>query len=364
MRRRRLAGLRQRLLHAGGDLVHHRLRLLGAEDAAADECRRVARPRARMLLDDAVHERLGVRGVVALVVAQQAIADEVDDDVLVERGTVGHRHPGAGDDGFGIVGIHVQDRCVDHLRDVGRVVRRSTRLRRRGESELVVDDEVHRSTGAVALDERQVERLGDDALARHRRVAMDEGCKEARPLFVPGAELFLDGARAIPSTTGLTASRWEGLDAITTGNVAPERPTQVPTRRPCGARASPRNPATVSGVKWCLQSRRSISAYGLPTMFASVFQPPAVRTGAEHGLDNAGSRRLFEQRVEEHDCGLATFETEAALPDVANVEELLEHLRRRQLVQRRPRRPRRAGGDRRLRDAARRTLAHSRPAGA
>jgi hypothetical protein len=37
-----------------------------------------------VLLDGAVHERLGVARVVTLVVAVAAVADQVDDDVLAE----------------------------------------------------------------------------------------------------------------------------------------------------------------------------------------------------------------------------------------------------------------------------------------
>ena len=39
----------------------------------------------RRLVDELVHLRLRERGLVALVVAVAAVADQVDDDVLVER---------------------------------------------------------------------------------------------------------------------------------------------------------------------------------------------------------------------------------------------------------------------------------------
>jgi hypothetical protein len=41
------------------------------------------------------------------------------------------------------------------LRDVGRIGRRAREARRGGEADLVVDDEVHRAAGAVALQARQ-----------------------------------------------------------------------------------------------------------------------------------------------------------------------------------------------------------------
>ena len=42
-----------------------------------------------------------------------------------------------------------------------------------GEADLVVDDDVHRAAGAVAAQLRHVQRLGDDALAREGRVAVE-----------------------------------------------------------------------------------------------------------------------------------------------------------------------------------------------
>ncbi len=68
----------------------------------------------------------------------------------------------------------MEDRRLDHLRDVGAVDRRTRRRRRRGEADLVVDDDVDRAAGAVAAQLREVERLGHDALAGERSVAVDE----------------------------------------------------------------------------------------------------------------------------------------------------------------------------------------------
>ena len=121
-----------------------------------------------------VHQRLGHRGVVALVVAAPAVADHVDDDVLVElhpelEGQLGHPHAG-----LGVVAVHVEDRRLDHPRDVG-AVHRGARGRRRGrEPDLVVDDDVHGAAGAVAAQLRQVQRLGHHALAGERGVAVQQ----------------------------------------------------------------------------------------------------------------------------------------------------------------------------------------------
>ena len=67
------------------------------------------------------------RRLVALVVAEAAIAVHVDDHVALERlaeldGELARR-----DDGLGIVAVDVEDRRLDHLGDVGRIGRASAR---------------------------------------------------------------------------------------------------------------------------------------------------------------------------------------------------------------------------------------------
>ena len=97
-----------------------------------------------------VHERLRVARVVALVVTVAPVADHVDHDVLVERLAVLVGQPGHAHARLGVVAVHVEDRRLDHLGDVGGVLRRAGGLGRGGEAELVVDDQVDRAADAVA----------------------------------------------------------------------------------------------------------------------------------------------------------------------------------------------------------------------
>ena len=73
-----------------------------------------------------------------------------------------------------IVAVHVENRHLDHFRDVGRVHRRARVFRQRGEADLVVHHDVHGAAGAVAVELRHVERFGHDPLPGERRVAVDE----------------------------------------------------------------------------------------------------------------------------------------------------------------------------------------------
>ena len=104
-----------------------------------------------MLRDALVHERLRDHRLVGLVVAEAAEADEVDEHVLVEALAVVERDLDREQRDLGIVAVHVQDRRLDHLRDVG-AERRAARVARIGrrEADLVVDDDVDGAARVVA----------------------------------------------------------------------------------------------------------------------------------------------------------------------------------------------------------------------
>ena len=129
-----------------------------------------------------VHQRLGHRRVVALVVAAAAVADHVDDDVLVELLAEVVGELGDADAGLGVVAVDVEDRGLDHPRDVGGVRRGAGRARGGREADLVVDDDVDRAAGAVPAQLGQVERLGDDALPGERRVTVEEDRQDGEVL--------------------------------------------------------------------------------------------------------------------------------------------------------------------------------------
>ena len=105
--------------------VLERVGLLGGEHALLDE------PRGELLADGRVrgdalrHQRLRVRRLVLLVVAEAPVADEVDDDVVAEAAAVREREPDRRDRRLGVVGVDVDDRDVEALREVARVARRA-----------------------------------------------------------------------------------------------------------------------------------------------------------------------------------------------------------------------------------------------
>ena len=147
-----------------------------------------------MRRDLLVHHRLGERRLVAFVVAVAAIAEHVDDDGLVEFLPEFDRDLGREHHRFRIVAVDVEDRRVDHLRHVGRIGRGARIARIGGEADLVVDDEVQRTAGAVALQVRQPEAFRHHALACERGVAVHQQRQHRDALVRRIAVLVLLGA--------------------------------------------------------------------------------------------------------------------------------------------------------------------------
>ena len=71
-----------------------------------------------MRLDRLDDERLRVRRLVLLVVAEAAVADQVDDHVVSEALPVGEREADRRDRRLGIVGVDVDDGNVETFREV------------------------------------------------------------------------------------------------------------------------------------------------------------------------------------------------------------------------------------------------------
>jgi len=169
-----VAGLGEGALEFGVVVLERFLRLLHRQVAATDEGLGVQLADAALLLDEAVHDRLRHRRVVALVVAAPAVAHQVDHDVLLELLAVGEREFTHAAHGLRVVAVDVEHRDLQALGHV-RAVERGARVRGpRGEPDLVVDDDVDGAAGAVSPQLGEVQGLRHHALAGECRVAVDE----------------------------------------------------------------------------------------------------------------------------------------------------------------------------------------------
>ena len=203
-----------------------------------------------------------------------------------KRRAVGEREPHGRDRGLRVVGVHVDDRHVEALGEVGGVPRRAALPGIGREADLVVRDHVQRAAGPVALERVVVERLRDDALARRRPRRRGAGSASRRAGRAGRSRRSGRSAprASQPSTTGLTASRWLGFAAT----VTPISPAAV-VKTPCAPRwylTSPVPPsasaATTSIERSPSNSRRIVLVRQADRVREHV-EPPAVRH-AEHDL--------------------------------------------------------------------------------
>jgi hypothetical protein len=149
------------------------------DGAAGDQLALVDRAHRGVVLDQVVHQRLGEGRVVALVVAELAVADQVDDDVALEALAKAHRQAGDVGGGLDVVAVDVEHGDLQQVGDVGRVDGGAGLPRVGGEADLVVDDDADGAAGAVAAEAGEVEGLLDDALAGEGGVAVDGDAHDA-----------------------------------------------------------------------------------------------------------------------------------------------------------------------------------------
>ena len=127
-----------------------------------------------MAADRLVHEGLGLHRLFGLVVAAPPVADQIDHHVLLELHPVVDGQLHREDARLRVVAVDVQDRGLDHLRDLGAVLRGAGIVRPVGrEADLVVDDDVNRAAHPVAPGLGHLQRLHHHALAGERRIAVD-----------------------------------------------------------------------------------------------------------------------------------------------------------------------------------------------
>ena len=324
------------------DLVEHRLeastegieRCLGLLDrqvAATHEGLGVELAHAAHLLDRAVHQRLGVARVIALVVAVTSVADQVDHHVLVEALPEGEGQARRSHAGLWVVAVYVEDRRLDHLGHVSRVVARP-RCRGAGrEPDLVVDHDVDAAAGAVARQLREVERLGHDPLPGERRVPVDQDGQH-REVIDTGAE----GLRgAIGGRGELVLPRPghaldHGVHRLEVGGVRGHRhrhgqPGEA-HQRAAGALVVLHVARALDAlrVEVPLELREDL-AVGRADDVRQEVEATTVRR-AEVDRLGPGDRRRVDKRVERHDRGLRPLESEPLLAHVPGVQEPLEDL--------------------------------------
>ena len=313
--------LDERVFEPRAEVFERELALLERQVAAVHERLGVELAHRATPADHLVHARLRERGLVAFVVAVPPVADHVDDDVLLELLPEREREADDAHRRFRVVAVHVEDRRLHRLGDVGGVHGRTPEVGRRREADLVVDDDVHGAADVVAGQLREVQRLRDDALAGERGVAVDEHREHLLVRGVVGAVLLGADHAFDDRVDGFEVARVRGERQV--GGLARAR----------GVLA--RRADVVLHVARALRHVRVELAFELAEDLA-VRLPDDVREHVEaaavrhahHDLLHPGVGGFVEEELQHRDERLAAFEAEALLPEVLRVEEALERLGR------------------------------------
>ena len=290
-----------------------------------------------MLLDAVVHQGLGEGRLVALVMAVPAIAEHVDDDVFLEglaelRGDPGHVHHR-----LHVVAVHVKDRRLNDLGDIGAVGAGAGVHRIGGEADLVVDDEVDRSADAVAFQLREVEGLRHQALAGEGGIAVQQ----------QGHHLGAVGV-AMLHLLGADLADHDGVDRLQVRWVCGQRQmhgvaVELPVARGAQVVLHVAGAADVFRVGRAAAELVEDRLVGLAHEVGQDVQAAAVRH-AEHHFLQAQLTAALEDLLETRNHRLGAFQAEALGAGVLLVEELLEGFGRRQALQDRPLAGHREGG--------------------
>ena len=83
-------------------------------------------------------------------------------------------HDGDLIDGIRIIAVHVENRRLDQLRDVGRMPRGTPFLRQRREADLIVDDDMDRAAEIVGRQPRKLEHFGHEPLPCEARIRVQQ----------------------------------------------------------------------------------------------------------------------------------------------------------------------------------------------
>ena len=134
---------------------------------------------AAALCNCLIHKRLGVTRVVAFVVSVTAIANEVDDHVFMELLAVIKCQTRNTHASFWVVSIHMENWRLNSFCNIAWILRRTRVLRRCGETNLVVDNDVNSSANAITTGVAHGKTFGNNSLTSKRSVAVHHDWQHA-----------------------------------------------------------------------------------------------------------------------------------------------------------------------------------------
>ena len=144
------------------------------DDARVEEFAREQATDWGVGIDFGVEGWLSEAGFVPFVVAVAAVADEIEDNILMKALAEFEGQLNDGSGGERIVPIDVEDGEAERFSWSGAVASGAGVLGYCGKGDLVIDDNVDGAASAVALEAGEVEGFGDDALSNESAVSVNE----------------------------------------------------------------------------------------------------------------------------------------------------------------------------------------------
>ena len=152
-------------------LINIRESLLG--DSFVDELLSIHVSHWVHVLDDGVHEWLGVGWLIKFVVTHLTVADEVDDNITAKLLSVLSSDAECVGNIVHLVSVNVENRGADCSCNFRTVSARSCAVGSRRETNLVVNDDVNGATDSVVLQLLHLEALVDDTLSGDGGITVD-----------------------------------------------------------------------------------------------------------------------------------------------------------------------------------------------
>ena len=312
------AGFAEGILRDDIDLRADFLDLFLGDDAGIEQAAGEETADRGVLIDLGVEGGLGEVWLVALVVPVFPVADDVEDDVLVEllAKLQGHLDDGTG--GEGVVTVDMKDGETEGFGGGGTVAGGAGVDRKGGEGDLVVDDDMNGAAGLVALELREIEGFRHHALADKGSVAVDEDRKNlfavhgVFPVALAGPGFaFHDGVHGL-EVAGVGGEGDADLFLIRGdhGVFVTEVVLHVPVAQ------------DGFGDVVFVKLGEEFPAGFTEGVDEDVQAPPVGH--ADHNLLDAVGGASLEQGIEGGDEGFPAFQGKTFLTDVASVEEALE----------------------------------------
>ena len=131
------------------DFLFQGIRILFSDDAHFQQLLGITHIQRKTFSNPIIHLRLSKIGLIALVVAVSAKADDIDYNILFKCFPVIESHPDRVHSGFRIFSVNMKNRDHQHFGHVRGITCGSGMFRECGITDLIVDYEVDRAAGSV-----------------------------------------------------------------------------------------------------------------------------------------------------------------------------------------------------------------------